>query len=429
MRRLFISFLLILILSPALFASKMPWGRGLSKAEHLQFILATFGPGDDIPSYWGHTALIIEDTVLNVSAIYNFGLYSFDEDMLVHFVMGRLIFSVGRASVASYFNYYRSENRDIRLTTLDIPLKNRLKLAQKLEWYVEPAHCNYLYHHYFDNCSTRLRDLIDMALDGQFHKVMNVPGRMTLRQHTRRYVARNPVLEMLLMFLMNDTIDKPITKWDEMFLPDELERDVHAMTYTDSLGLCHPLSVKYRIWYDAHRPPVPQTVPKHEIGAFLISVVLGLVILFTVWFQIRKPFRWFQLLFSLYNFILGLVLGIPGLILFFTMFFTDHEVTFHNENILLANPLTLLIALFGIILAWQKPWAFKALRWLWYLQIFGAVLLISLKLLLPSIFDQDNLLVFAFILPVTLAMGLSFWYLKPSYFADFKNGDMNEARE
>ncbi len=414
------SIFFLMLITVSLWANKMPWGLGLSKPENLKFILTTFSPGDDIPSYWGHTAIIVEDTVLNQSAIYNFGLYSFDENMIKHFIMGRLIFSVERASVGSYFNYYVSEHRDIRLSTLDIPLKNRLKLAQKLEWYVQPEHCNYLYHHYYDNCSTRLRDLIDMALDGQFHKVMDVPGRMTLRQHTRRYVARNPALEMLLMYLMNDTIDKPIAKWDEMFLPDELERDVHAMTYTDSAGLCHPLTTKFQIWYDAHRPPVPQTVPKHEIGAFLISLLLGLIVFFTVWRQIRHPFRYFQLLFSIYNFLLGLLFGIPGIILFFTMFFTNHEVTFHNENILLAHPLTLLIALFAIFLSWQKVSAFKILRGLWFLQIFGALLLIALKIVLPSIFDQDNLLVFVFVLPVTVFMAVSFLMLKPGYFSSFR---------
>ncbi len=411
-----IIWLLVLLWGMPLWASYMPWGVGTSKPEHLRFILATFGPGDDIPSYWGHTALIVEDTVLEASAIYNFGLYSFDDKMLVNFVMGRLVFSVGRASVGSYFNYYRSENRDIRLTTLDIPLKNRLKLAQKLEWYVQPAHSHYLYHHYFDNCSTRLRDLIDMALDGQFHKVMNVPGRMTLRQHTRRYLARNPVLEMLLMYLMNNTIDQPITKWDEMFLPDELERDVHQMTYVDSLGICHPLSSNFEIWYDAHRPPVPAKVPRHEIGAFLISLLIGLMILLTVWIEKRRPFRWFQLLFSMYHFILGLLLGIPGLVLFFVMFFTQHEVAHHNENILLAHPLTLLIALLAVFLAWQKEWALRGLRYLWTLQVLGALLLILLKIFVPA-FNQDNTLVLAFVLPLTLGMTIAVWWLTPEYFS------------
>ncbi|NOX89076.1 MAG: DUF4105 domain-containing protein [Calditrichaeota bacterium] len=410
--------LFIFFLTLQLSAADMPWGKGLSKPENLIFKLVTFGPGDDIPSYWGHLSLIVEDTLYNVSAIYNFGLYSFDETMIYRFAMGRLIFEVGRASVASYFNYYRSENRDIRILTLFIPLKNRLRLAEKLEWYVKPENKKYLYHHFYDNCATRLRDLIDQALDGQFYKATQVPARMTLRQHTRRYLAKDPPLEMLLMFLMNDQIDKPIKEWDEMFLPDELERHLRTLTFTDSSGNSHPAVTNYQIFYKADRPPVPETVPKHEFKALLLSLFIGLLILATVWLQMKKPFRWFQLIFSIYNFLLGLVLGIPGTALFFFALFTEHDVTYHNENLFLAHPITLLIVPFAVLLAWQKQWAFTALRWLWDIQLAGAIILLLLKLF-PA-FDQDNALIFALILPITISMALSFHLLPKILFGDFK---------
>lgn len=208
---------LVLIGSNLTFATPMPWGNGQSKPENLQFYLVTFGPGDDIPSYWGHIAMIVEDTLLHQSAIYNYGLYSFDNNFLWRFVQGRLIFEVGRASVNSYFRYYRSQNRTIQLLRLHIPLSKRLQLAAKLEWNILPQNKKYLYHHYYDNCATRLRDLIDQAVDGQFHQAMDVPATMTLRDHTKRYTSRNLPLEWILMFWMSDRIDQPIKNGTKCF--------------------------------------------------------------------------------------------------------------------------------------------------------------------------------------------------------------------
>ncbi len=396
-------------------AAPMPWAHGQSKAQNLQFYLVTFGPGDDIPSYWGHIAIIVEDTLLQQSAIYNYGLYSFDNGFLLRFIKGRLIFEVGRASVNSYFNYYRNENRSIRLLKLNIPINKREQLAAKLEWNVLPQNKKYLYHHYYDNCATRLRDLIDQAVDGQFHKAMDIPASLTLRDLTKRYTSRNLPLEWLLMFWMSDAIDQPIKKWDEMFLPDILEEYVQQVTFTDSTGHSQALAGTPTYWFKAERPPVPETVPHDEWPTLIFALVLSAAILFTAWRQSRRPFRWFTLIFSLYNFLIGLFFGLIGSVLFFLMFFTEHDVTFGNENLFLAHPLSLAIAVCAIFLAREKNWAWRSLKYLWLLQFLGALVLIILKILLPS-FDQQNLMAFCLILPIDLSMVISFYLLRSMKF-------------
>ncbi len=405
------TFVLILLGFNLTFTAPMPWANGQSKAENLQFYLVTFGPGDDIPSYWGHIAILVEDTLRQQSAIYNYGLYSFDNDFLLRFIKGRLIFEVGRASVASYFNYYRNEKRSIRLLKLNIPLNKRLYLAEKLEWNILPQNKKYLYHHYYDNCATRLRDLIDQAVDGQFHKTMDAPATMTLRDHTKRYTSRNLPLEWILMFWMSDRIDQPIKKWDEMFLPDVLEQYVQEVTYTDSSGQPQALAGIPTYWFKADRPPVPQTVPHDEWPTLIIASILAAVVLLASWRQRRRPFRWFTLVFSLYNFLIGLFLGLVGSVLFFVMFFTEHDVTFGNENLFLAHPLSLGIAVLAIFLASEKNWAWRGLKYLWSLQLVGALLLIVLKIILPS-FDQDNFMAFCLILPIDVSMVVSFYLLR-----------------
>jgi len=157
-------FIILLIISiPAI--SQVPWFTGNSKAENLRIKLVTFGPGDDIPSWWGHGGIIVEDIEHKISRIYNFGLYSFDNTMLLRFVMGRLIFSVGDFSAPGYLKYYEKMNRDVRIQTLNLSPKSRLDMAEALAINTLPENKDYLYDHYRDNCSTRLRDVIDDAVD------------------------------------------------------------------------------------------------------------------------------------------------------------------------------------------------------------------------------------------------------------------------
>jgi len=234
-----------------LLAADIPWADGRSKAEDLRIKLVTFGPGDDIPSWWGHVGLLVEDLHYRRARIYNFGLFSFEDGMLFKFAMGRLIFAAGDFSVPGYLEWYRRQNRDVRIVRLDLPAEKRLWLAQKLVYYVRPENRRYLYHHYDENCATRLRDLLDEAVDGALYRQADVPARMTLRGHTRRYVGHNAFMEMLLMYLMNDSIDKPIKEWQEMFLPDELERQVLRLTYQTADGKEHRLAENQLIFFTA----------------------------------------------------------------------------------------------------------------------------------------------------------------------------------
>ena len=415
-------FALILFWIAVAFAAgraQVPWFTGLSRGEDLSIKLVTFGPGDDIPSYWGHTALIVEDARLHVSKIYNFGLYSFDRAMLLRFLKGRLIFSGGVSSAWGYLTYYRNQNRDVRIAVLNLPAKKKLWLARQLAISVLPENKNYVYDHYRNNCSTRLRDFIDRAVDGQFFEKMNKPGRMTLRQHTRRYIARNVFLEMALMYLMNDDIDRPIRVWDEMFLPDELERDVRQMSYVDSTGRKRTLVQDYFVFYQAKRAAVPAAPPVHWPGALVTGVLLGLIAVFLTYWWNRQPEWKRRVSFATYHLFIATLLGVPGLVLTLLASFTEHTVTYHNENLLLANILTFLLIPVSVGVLMDRPKAYLWLRYLWYLQALGSILALIVKLFPP--FDQDNWLVMAFMSPINIGMALSvFWFKQPDVAEDVR---------
>ncbi len=406
--RLYYMSFILLFIPILLFSETLPWEDGRSNGEQLRAKLVTFGPGDDIPSWWGHTAIIIEDLQYQKARIYNFGLYSFDDKMLARFVMGRLIFSGDDFKVPSYFNYYRKMNRSIRVASLHLTPKKRLQLAKILAKNVRPENKYYLYHHYYENCSTRLRDMIDQVLDGQFHEAAAKPARMSLRDHTRRYVGHNPFMEMLLMYLMNDDIDQPIERWHEMFLPDELERNVLTVSYRTDAGDTIKLGGTPQTIFKAERSAVPDEPYTHWPGALMTGLFTGgLAVLFTVWRR-RSESIWPRSLFGIYHGLVGIVLGIPGLGLTLVASFTEHEVAYYNENLFFINLLTFLFLPLGIAFSGGKNWAERWLANLWYIHLLGAGLAVILKIV-PA-FDQDNALVMAFVFPVITGFALA-WRL------------------
>jgi hypothetical protein len=399
--------LLLLAATPASAQDMPPWGTGESRGEDLSIYLVTFGPGDDVASWWGHGSLVVEDQRLKQSRLYNYGMFSFDERMLMRYAMGRLEFWVDDAGPGGTFRFYRSLNRDVRLQELNLTPAQRAELGRLLAVNVLPENRHYLYQHYDDNCVTRLRDGIDKVLGGTFHQAMSGPGRMTLREHTRRYTSVGPAMSVLLDFLMNDEIDKPITRWQEAFLPDELERQVADMQVVGEDGQKRPLVAKAFSLYTAQgRPALPEQPPKYAPVMLLLGLVFGGGAVGLALWGRRSGGRAPRMLLGLQNVLIGLVFGIPGFALFIMWLFTDHTVTYRNENLFLANPLTILAIPLGIQLMLGSRKAPERMRGLWWVLAGLGVLGLVLKVLPP--FDQDNWRLIALILPISVGMAGAF---------------------
>jgi hypothetical protein len=382
-------------------ASQPPWASGESQAEDLQIKLVTFGVGDRIVEWFGHTALVVIDERHDHGRLYNYGMFSFDSTMLMKFAMGRLWFWVGEAPVKPTYKLYERYGRDVRILDLNLPPDERMEVAEFLANDVLPENRDYLYHHYDDNCSTRIRDIVNDAVDGRLKEISSEPSPLTLRDLTRIHSHHNPPMEMLLMFLMNDSIDQQITYWDEMFLPPRLENWVKKLEYENAEGEMVPLAGEERMYYDAGRDPLPEQPLKRWPYWLLVGLVVGgAAVLFGRWWQANPERKAARRTHGLVQALVGLLIGVPGLALFLMASFTDHEVTYWNENLFLANPLTFLALPLGLMIAFGSDWARTWLARVMYLCAALAVVVLPLKLL--PMFDQGNWLVIPFMLPIVL---------------------------
>jgi hypothetical protein len=385
-----------------------PWGRGESRGEDLTISLATFGAGEELESWWGHSAMVVQDSRLREERLYNYGMFGFSTGFIHKFVQGRLEFWVEDTPyVMPTYEMYRRMNRDVRVQELNLTPEQKVVLARSLADNVLPQNRDYLYHHYNDNCSTRPRDLIDRALGGQLLKASSVPARMTLRMHTRRYSHVSAPMSLILDYLQNDELDRPITQREEAFLPDELERQLAALQVTAPDGSMVPAVARqwnFNLAKGLER--VPDQAPDWTLQLLVTGVGLGsLGLLLGRWG--RGGGRLPRVSWGLYNVLIGLGWGSLGLFLFLVGLFTDHMVAHRNENLFLINPVTFALGPLGLMRAFGSARARAGLRWAWTALAATAVLGVVVKVL--PMFDQNNWNLILLVLPVSLAMAATTW--------------------
>jgi Domain of unknown function (DUF4105) len=288
------------------------------------------------------------------------------------------------------------------LIPLQLSAEQRKQMARELEHDASPAYRDYLYNHYDNNCSTRVRDVIDHALKGELKRALSGPARFTLRGHTRRYTEQDPLIEWLMMFGLSDSVDQPITQWDETFLPDELERALLRLP-EPTRAILGPRTLVH----DAHQPPPPEA-PATRWPWYLLLGLLNAALV--TWTGLRAQrvntgkARW---AFAIVHGQLSLLLGFLGSLLL-SLWFTDHIVAHGNENLFMCNPLPLLASLLTFGLLKQSARIETLLRNLWLTLAASTLLWLALKVVVPAL-DQDVSMTATLIAPINLAFAFVFW--------------------
>ena len=337
--------------------------------EDLIIKVLIVGQGDPVYLWYGHAAIIVENIRTGRVTNYDYGVFDFRQDHFYrNFAMGRLIYGVMDTSLSSRIRQTQENRRNYTIYTLNIPDERRSALDLYLRTNVLPGNDSYLYHHYYDNCSTRIRDAIDFALEGAFKEwASTIPGKMSFRQHIHRFSGNHYIIDWGLSFLQGSTIDGQITLWDEMFLPQELEAAITSYTYTDSTGGIVPLvaGTDTKITYK-DRPGIPDVREDIWYIPLVAGSLLG-ALLFILGrasgtgrrfaddlFSTRRGMLFLYRFYTLLNGLLLTPLGILGTVLLFMSLFTNHDVTFRNENLLLANPFTLWAGAHFLVAAFRK---------------------------------------------------------------------------
>ena len=243
--------------APAGSFSKAPQAPAMQATDSLRISLLTILPGSDIYSLWGHSAVRIIDEGRGLDLSYNYGTFAFETSFFVaRFLHGSLEYRLGVHRVDAAIHQYRAEGRPVIEQVLDLSPEQKVSLQRFLQLNARPEHRSYRYHFLFDNCSTRIRDALEQALDGAV-RFDDVPDpQTTFRELIDPYQRAVPFLDAGIDWLLGAPVDRVALPQETMFLPDYLLRAFdEAVVEVD--GSARPLVVRKDtlLWIDGYEPP------------------------------------------------------------------------------------------------------------------------------------------------------------------------------
>ncbi len=336
----------------------------------LQISLLTCSPGTELYSTFGHSALRVTDRQTGTDIIYNYGTFDFyDPAFLLKFTRGQLLYYLDQQDFGGFLRDYMMENRSVREQVLALDCSEKKAIREALFVNMQEENKRYRYDFLFDNCTTRLRELI-LKKSGTTYttgKVIPFQGA-TFRNHIHYYLDNNQQYwsKLGIDILLGSKMDREMTNDEAMFLPDYLEKGIDS-----SRSANVNLVLKKNVLFERNSN-------QNNSGSFFSRPVFlfSLFAIFVLLAGLSKRPSAIKFTAGI-DFAIFFLNGLLGCFLLFMWYGTDHNTTQNNFNIIWALPIHIVMA-FAV-----RKNSNAARKYFLFIAIINLVLLIS-WLILPQ---------------------------------------------
>ena len=339
-------------------------------SDKAQISLLTCAEGEDIYSLFGHSAIRVNDPLNNIDNCYNWGMFEFDEDQVefaTKFTKGRLKYYMDEQDFEYFMMEYDYFQRTVKEQVLNLTHEQKTDLWKALQENYLPENRVYKYDFFFDNCATRIRDVMQNVIGEKLVlKAHPNENDYSLRELLNIAVSDLPWLGLGMDLALGSKVDIKADNNKMMFLPKYMYE-----IYTDSEvlinGKAQPLVLSERTLINGINHEAESSFwssPNFIFWSlFFISIPLTIT-------KIR-------FLTKFWDGLILLIFGVLGFVILFLWFGTDHATMRPNFNVLWANPLYLffIIPLMSEKLHNKLNKAYLGMSVLLILVIFGAMII------------------------------------------------------
>lgn len=357
--------------------------------------VVTMQPGEIFFERFGHNAIVVDDPAVGPPLSYNFGLFDPDEPGFNRrFMRGQMRYRLAAMPLDRDLAYYASVGRGASIQWLDLDEAAATELAARLAWNALPENAEYDYNYFLDNCSTRVRDALDAALGGQLAR--RLQGRSqgnTFRSEAVRLARPDPLMALGFDLGLGPAADRPNSLWEDAFVPMRLAQSLRDARLPDG----RPLVLAEEVLLPHRLGPEPE--PRRV--AWWPWLLAGLALAALAWSQRGRPRAVAAAAIPFW-----LLCTAAGAVMLFIWLGTTHRFGWSNHNLLLLNPLCLLLL----------PGAWRIARGGDGGPLFRAVLAVMLAGLVVAPFllwmpatAQRNAHWMALVLPLQVALAAALW--------------------
>ena len=292
--------------------------------DNLQISMLTVMPrSNEVYTIFGHTALRLYDPSQQIDIVFNWGTFDFNApNFMYRFVRGETDYFLSDTNYMRFMHEYQMGNSTVVEQILNLSTEGKEILLEKLFINLQLENRVYRYNFLFDNCTTRVRDLIEQSCSELDYPVQE--KTTTFRKLIHSCTEPYPWLTFGIDLLIGAGADSLISVRQELFLPVKLEEMLDTT----------PLVVSSKQVLTA----VPEPDSKRKfwesplITGYIILLIYAAV---AIAGRIkRRPFKgWFAPLFF--------ITGAGGCLLVFIAF-SYHPCTWPNWNLLWLHPLHLI---------------------------------------------------------------------------------------
>ncbi len=309
--------------------------------SELRVWLLTMGPGAAVWERFGHNAIRVVDQTTGRDVSYNWGIFDFNQvDFIPRFLKGQMLYMMAPFPSGRMIEAYQRVGREVVAQELALTPAQRASLQAYAAWNALPENRDYRYDYFRDNCSTRVRDLLDRTLDGALsRRFREEPSGTSYRWQIRRLTGNDPLLYTGMDVLLGSPGDRPISVWEEMFIPMTLRDALRQVTVPDGAGGERALVVSEQVLVPAALPPGPDAPPSWLGWYLLLGLALGGA-LAGLGALAAKRSALAGLAFGALGAAWSLLAGFVGAVLVLVLA-TDHVFMFRNESLFLAGPVSL----------------------------------------------------------------------------------------
>lgn len=300
--------------------------------DSVEISLLTCQPHDEVYSLYGHTAIRYHDMRKDkeVDVAFNYGVFDFKKPYFVlRFVFGLTDYELGVYPFSLFLKEYRHFGSMVTEQVLNLTSEEKLLLHEALRQNLQPENSVYRYNYFYNNCTTKARDIIEKCITGKTEYAERENFTPTYREMVHEMTRNHPWARFGNDLLLGIKADQPTTLRQQEFLPYNLMYDFdHAQIYEN--GQYRPLVKERRTALPGGVQIVKQEFPLSPIACAILLTVTGLILLILQWRSKRSFLFW--------DILLMLTIGTIGIMLTL-MLFSQHPTVSLNLQILLFNPL------------------------------------------------------------------------------------------